>query len=54
MGLSLIEFASKSACPPHELLELVLLHLDLATSLGAEGVHGPVMTDTLNVCHARG
>lgn len=53
-SLSLVEFPSKGACPPHQLLELVLLHLNLATSLGADGMHAPVVAHALHICHARG
>lgn len=49
----LVEFPSKGARSPHQLLELVLLHLDLAAALGADGVHGAVVSHALEVSHAR-
>lgn len=53
-GLSLIELPSQGACSLHQLLEFVLLHLGLASSLCAEGVHGTVVAQPLHVCRAGG
>lgn len=53
-SLSLIELASKSACPPHQLLEFVLLHLHLAPSFGADRMHGVVVAASLAIGHASG
>lgn len=49
--LSFIELAAESASSPHELLELVFLHLRLAPSLGAQRVHRVVVAQALNVRH---
>lgn len=51
-SLSLVEFPSKSTGSPHQLLELVLLHLDLAAALGADGMDSLVVTTALDVGHA--
>lgn len=50
--LSFVELTTEGACSPHQLLELVLLHLHLAPSLGANSMHGRVVAQTLNVGHA--
>lgn len=46
---SLLKLPSQGPCPLAQLLQLVLLHLQSATSLGANGVHGAVVADTLHV-----
>lgn len=50
----LVEFPSQGTRSLHQLLELVLLHLGLASSHGADGMHGVVVAQTLHVCHTRG
>lgn len=53
-SLSLVEFPSKSARSLHQLLELVLLHLRLATAPSADRMHGAVVAQALDVGHAGG
>mgnify|MGYP006966118674 CR=1 FL=1 len=49
-----VEFPSQGTRPLHQLLELVLLHLGLAPSHGADGMHGVVVAQTFHVCHTCG
>lgn len=46
---SLIKLPSQGSCVTQELLVLVLLHLRLSPSLGANGMHRAVVAQTLNV-----
>lgn len=50
-SILLVEFPSQGTRSLHQLLELVLLHLGLASSHGADGVHSAVVAQTLHVCH---
>ena len=49
LKLSFIKLPSQCSCLPQQLLELVLLYLRLSPSLGADGIHGAIVAESLHV-----